>query len=275
VNNCRGTGNFGVMKRGSTLAIESDDRGMACFGYASSLLDHWNGYLVKLDSQNVAGKELFFYIFGNRTRKQSKLEVNLKGGTEYFMLNPGYYYDDGYFFSFQNPSYETIPSENKLTLLDVYLFPFEYLKKVRLVRKDLLGNTNEVAEHSARFESSFNVEKENYYAYKFDDSLHTGKDLILYQAYDPGWKAYIVKKGDYLEENMPFIFAEEVSEHFIVNNWANGWKVPEIESGEFLLIFFWPQMLEYGGILLLVVVWNLAIIGAFVRLRVGKGEEQE
>ena len=153
INNCRDSGSFGVLKRGSTLAIESEDRGMACFGYASSLLDHWNGYLVKVDSENVSGKELFFYIFGNRTRRQSKMEVNLKGGVEYFVINPGFYYDDGYFFSFQNPSYESIPSENRLDLLDVYLLPFDYLKNIKLVRKDL------VEVPGAKFAASFEAEK--------------------------------------------------------------------------------------------------------------------
>ncbi|MFC1722049.1 hypothetical protein ACFL0C_00185, partial [Patescibacteria group bacterium] len=128
VNNCRGIGDFGIIKRGATLSVESEERGLACFGYSSVLMDHWNGYLIKVDSENILGNNLFFYIFGNRTRKQSKLETNLKGGTEYFLLNPGYFYDDGYFLSFQNTSYESLKSENKLNLLETYLFPFEYIK---------------------------------------------------------------------------------------------------------------------------------------------------
>lgn len=261
IGNCRETGSFGVLKRGATLAVESEDRGMACFGYASSLLDHWNGYLVKVDSENISGKELFFYIFGNRTRRQSKLEVNLKGGPEYFVINPGYYYDDGYFFSFQNASYETIPSENRLELLEVYLLPFEYLKQVKLVRKDAA----EVGK--ARFAANLDVEKENYYAYKFYGHEHEGKDLILYQAYDPGWVAYVVKKGSILQENIPFYFARKVDDHFMVNNWANGWVVPKIGENEYILVFFWPQMLEYAGIIALIVVWNLVILGAFFKQR--------
>jgi hypothetical protein len=267
--NCRDSGSFGVLKRGDTLSIESEDRGTACFGYASSLLDHWNAYLVKVNSENISGKELFFYIFGNRTRRQSKLETNLKGGIEYFVINTGYYYDDGYFFSFQNPSYESIPSENKLNLLEVYLLPFDYLKNVKLVRKD----TGEIGR--AEFVPQPQVEKENYYAYKYTGEGHAGKDLILYQAYDPGWKAYVIKKGNLLQENMPFYFAREVEEHFLVNNWANGWVLPEIDEGEYMLIFFWPQMLEYAGIIALVVVWNLAILGAFVRLRVLENRQED
>ena len=120
----------------------------------------------------------------------------------------------------------------------------------------------------AKFTGIFDVEKENYYAYKFNEKSHQGKDLILYQAFDPGWRVYVVKKGSLVQENMPFYYAREVKGHFEVNSWANGWTLPEIKEGEFLLIFFWPQMLEYAGIIALVVVWNLAILGAFVRLRI-------
>jgi hypothetical protein len=139
--------------------------------------------------------------------------------------------------------------------------PFEYLKNVKLVRKDA-GEAQ-----AAKFVSSLNIEKENYYVYKFNEEGYEGEDLILYQSYDPGWKAYVVRKGSFLQENMPFYFSSEVENHFVVNNWANGWTIPPLREGEFLLIFFWPQMLEYAGIIALIVVWNLAILGAFVRLR--------
>lgn len=262
IGNCRELGDFGVLKRGSTLSVESEDRGMACFGYASGLMNHWNGYLVKLDSENISGKELFFYIFGNKTRRQSKLETNLKGGLEYFLINPGYYFDDGYFFSFQNSSYESIPSENKLKLLEVYLWPHDYLKNVRLVRNGAS------AAQRAVFDQSFTVEKGKYYNYKFSGVEESGQDLILYQAFDPGWKAYVVTKGSWWQENLPYLAGREVTEHFLVNNWANGWQIPQLGEKEYIVIIFWPQMWQYVGILSLVIVWNLAILGAFLRVRV-------
>ena len=64
VTNCGCERSFGVNKRGTTLNVEAADRGIACFGYASVLLDHWNGYVVKLSSENITGNEFFFYIFG-------------------------------------------------------------------------------------------------------------------------------------------------------------------------------------------------------------------
>lgn len=241
VDNCSQVGDFSVSKRGPTLNVSSTDRGTACFGYASSLLDHWNAYLVKVDSENVTGKEFFFYIFGNKERKQSKLETNLVGGAEHFILNPGYYYDDGYFFSFQNSSYNLIPSENNLNLLEVYLLPFDYLKSTKLVKKD-------TSSPQAQFLAYLDVEKAKYYAYEVKDAhQHTGNDLILYQSFDEGWHAYIVK-------NPPFIFGKKIESHYVVNNWANGWKIPQMEEDEHIALIFWPQILEYTGIAVLIVV---------------------
>jgi hypothetical protein len=251
-----------VVKRGATLAIQSEDRGMACFGYSSPLLDHWNGYLVKVESQNVSGKELFFYIFGNRTRKQSKLETNLKGGTEYFILNPGYYFDDGYFFSFQNPSYESQSSENRLNLLEIYLLPFDYLKKLRLVRNDLSQPPVK-----SDFTGAVSAKKENYYTYRYDGILSQGEQLVLYQSFDPGWKMYRIDQSDFWQRTLPYFYAGKVNDHFIVDNWANGWTVPETKPGETIMILFWPQLLEYAGIIALIVIWNLAVLGAFLRVK--------
>ncbi|MBN1462700.1 MAG: hypothetical protein JW922_03380 [Paludibacteraceae bacterium] len=282
VNNCRGTGNFGVIKRGATLSVESQERGVACFGYSSSLLDHWNGYLIKVESQNIVGNNLFFYVFGNNSRKQSKLETNLNGGTEYFILNPGYYYDDGYFFSFQNSSYETLKSENLLKQLDLYLFPFEYIKNIKLIRKDLINidlDNQDNDQGSLRDAVSFNrasfaqfssANKINYYTYRVDKIDNAYQELILNQSFSPGWRVYLMRDAGFFAENFPYFFGELLGDHFLVNNWANGWKVPELAAGEYILLVFWPQVLEYYGMIVLFVVWNYVFIRVLIRLRRGR-----
>jgi hypothetical protein len=267
VSNCTDMGDFGVVKRGATLFVSSVERGMACFGYESRLLAHWNGYLIKVDSTNIKGKELFFYIFGNRSRKQSKIESDLKGGEEYFVLNPGYYYDDGYYFSFQNPSFRSLESENELKLLEIYLLPFDHLKNIRLIRKDLADRVS-----TNRLINLFTGSKTNYYTYLVEHTENDKLDLILYQTYDPGWKAYIVKKDDALSSHLPFFRGKEIKSHFYVNNWANGWELPKLEKGESVVIFFWPQLLEYIGITTLMVVWFIVLLGAVRKLRILKKE---
>jgi len=97
--------------------------------------------------------------------------------------------------------------------------------------------------------------------------------LILSQSYDEGWKAWeintnnpIIKLSNnpmktWLFETIPFLFGTEIKEHVMVNNWANAWLLPsEQESNtsslarpaeRTIVLFFWPQMLEYLGFVLL------------------------
>jgi len=73
------------------------------------------------------------------------------------------------------------------------------------------------------------------------------KVLILSQAFDPGWHAYLNGR--------------ELKHHVLVNNWANGWIVPEGECAKGgdcqVKIIFWPQYLEFigFGLLILAFVW--------------------
>lgn len=61
--------------------------------------------------------------------------------------------------------------------------------------------------------------------------------LTLNQSYDEGWFAW--SDGNIL------------TKHILVNNWANGWILPQPQEKIFL--FFAPQLLQYLGILLLFV----------------------
>jgi hypothetical protein len=54
--------------------------------------------------------------------------------------------------------------------------------------------------------------------------------LTLNQGYDRGWVSY------------------PTFEHVKVNAWANGWLVPN--GVDTVYLFFWPQLLEWGGLAL-------------------------
>ena len=264
VGNCADDlGNFGVIEHESSLSVVSGEGGKACFGYGSDLMAHWNSYLVKVDSDNTQGKGFLFYVFGNKTRKQSKVEVTLDGGSEYFILNPGFLLDDGYFFSFQNSSYEHLEAKNSLNALEVYLFPHEYVTKLRFVKRDLSG-----AEHTRPSSATFfDSEKLNYYSYKVDNPDQSGSTLILNQAYDDGWRAYKMSRTNKFAQHLPALFGEELKDHFMVNNWANGWEVPALQEGEYLLVTFTPQLLQYAGFVLLIGIWGIATLGVFIRVK--------
>lgn len=63
--------------------------------------------------------------------------------------------------------------------------------------------------------------------------------VVLNESYDPGWLAWSAETG----------FIQGV-DHRVFNGWANSWLVPR---GEYRLYFFyWPQLLSFGGYLVLI-----------------------
>ncbi len=66
--------------------------------------------------------------------------------------------------------------------------------------------------------------------------------LIFDQGYNPGWRALYFTRG------RPHLLRK----HFLVDNWANGWELPAGVSGAAVYLIFWPQILEFFGLALLV-----------------------
>ncbi len=70
--------------------------------------------------------------------------------------------------------------------------------------------------------------------------------VIYNQAFDPGWKAYSNGK--------------ELTNHVIINNWANGWTIPQADEGanRNITFFFLPQILEFIGLAVVSVIGLIA-----------------
>lgn len=73
-----------------------------------------------------------------------------------------------------------------------------------------------------------------------NQSFENKKIYYFSQSYHPGWIAF--SNGKLLP-------------HVLVNNWANGWIIPEDQqnNAQTIKIIFWPQYLEFLGFILLVV----------------------
>jgi hypothetical protein len=70
-------------------------------------------------------------------------------------------------------------------------------------------------------------------------SNHT--TIKLSQSFDRGWIA--------ISPTASFPFFTPIGDHLLISNWANGWKINKETQTIYLL--FWPQLLQYLGILLL------------------------
>jgi hypothetical protein len=74
------------------------------------------------------------------------------------------------------------------------------------------------------------------------ETIPTNTYLGLNQSYNKAWHAF------YLNNGIPVF----LNDHVLINNWANGWKISKELPGQTdIYIFFWPQLLEFLGFVLL------------------------
>ena len=105
----------------------------------------------------------------------------------------------------------------------------------------------------SRYQISINTQKEG-------DNLN----LLLFQSYNQGWKAYEIDNK--FAESFPFIFGKELKDHYLVNNWANGWMLDKLTNNSSsnkdtnIVIVYWPQYLEFAGFgLLLIYIFGIIL----------------
>lgn len=78
--------------------------------------------------------------------------------------------------------------------------------------------------------------------------------LTLFQSFDSGWHAYTKKSHTIpqkLFEFFPFLFGNDIQDHVLINNWANGWTIPTTKEDTTIVLFFLPQLFEWIGFLLI------------------------
>jgi len=212
------------------------------------------GYLVKVKARHLQGKSLLFKVI-NETLKNTVIETNLQKS------NPGVVLQSG-----TTPG---LVESQKSPRLSGYL-------------------TSGVRYSGNLGKDDFQVIHPNPSFYKISINNEAMKQwnngtMILSQSFHPGWTAYQVqnsksKMQNYLTNTFPFIFGQRLNDHILVNNWQNGWILnnltlnhsslknglrPVISSisgsgqamkqfnNKAIYLFFWPQLLEYLGFLLL------------------------
>jgi len=181
-------------------------------------LSHLQSYLITFYTRNIQNKTLLFWLENTSIRK-SDLEVYLPQTEKltkfYFIQPPLDPYGTGYTLHFDNWSFNKSYSVNDLGVISVYPIPYFFLANITLENK---------APTPAKLDPVQSLHPLPYlYIAKTSGKE---KNLVLYQSYDPGWYAF------------------GASDHFLVNNWANGWKVNKEGT---VVIFFLPQLLEFAG----------------------------
>lgn len=193
-------------------------------------------YLVKVDYQYLTGLPLTISINSdNRQHKYlyTRLDKNTGSQTAWFILpaHEVYDYNQGITILFNNNSLNNFSTQNKI--FDVNLYPIPYY--------DLIQQSNQ-SSIAASDRSYLNFQNYLfYYQVPLPSNINVSTYLVLPQSYDSGWIAL------YFDKLTPKFLS-----HHTINNWANGWNIENLEIGTVYLLF-WPQLLEFFGLILLLI----------------------
>lgn len=185
-------------------------------------------YLVKIVSEHNQGLPIKISAVSDNSQNKyfdTILQSTPGSNTSWFYI-PARQTDDfdrGLTFIFNNTSFS---QNNQNYINQIVLYPIfieQNIAMPTLSRQYLNSNSNIF-----------------YYQSKLTSS--SSSTLVLPQSYSSGWIAF------YFKGIKPVIL-----NHVLVNNWANGWTIPEssFQNPVSVYIFFWPQILEFLGFILL------------------------
>ncbi len=250
-NNCNSKENGQVSNKiivhsqQSFLRLTAFDANNCSASFTMPELTNNLSYLIDIKSRNVTGRGLLFWIENLNSRRQD-LESFLPNNNEfksYYFIQPPMEKDGiGYRLHFDNISIGNSSSINDMQWVMVYAFPYNYLKNIKLI--------SPTTKSENLYLEQLSVKHSNPFLYETILPNNINNDvLVLSQAYDPGWQAF-VKDG---------FFIRRLKNHVLVNNWENGWVLDQNIKGQKIVIFYWPQLLEFLGFLMLGVylIWLL------------------
>jgi len=192
-----------------------------------------SAYLLKITSRTVSGFPLTLTVTTLKDQQKyllTLLNQHSEWQSQYWVLPPFEKFDQGIEIRLNNHSYNSTASVSEVR--EIYLAP---------INSGAFAGLDE-STNSQPVTNALSTQARNYWLYKTQLFGGERQTLILSQAFDPGWKAYLN--------------GVELKEHVLVNNWANAWLLPEGASGE-IEIIFWPQYLQFigFGLLFFGLVW--------------------
>ncbi len=215
------------------------------------------GYVVSFTSRNLSGLPLricLFNLFSGRCDLHDELSMSSQWTNDLFVVPP-FHEMNGYRLDIYNLGLGTIPATNELRKVELMPLSYFFLSDARIVKKkkSMTKKISQVLKGNYRWDSSVSATIQR-------DSLQGDSIVSYFQAFEPGWKAYIVEENSSLANSLPLFFGKELKDHVLVNNWANGWKITlqDCPSAQCrIVLLFWPQYLEFigFGFLIGVIIW--------------------
>ncbi|MBI3397414.1 hypothetical protein HY045_02970 [Candidatus Woesebacteria bacterium] len=234
---------------GDRILYLAKNSGVACDYFDYPLLEYQRTYLIHLVGENTKGRSLKIYLY-NHSTKRMDLEELLPSGkfNVYYFISEKKLNGAGYSLNLETRSFGRLESENILQEIEFIPVPYS-----ELVFYDAPTLTPKV-QSNLTVQSILTAGK---FMYQYDvkgDGL-----LVLGQGYEAGWKAILVNNAQLTS-----------LKHVRANSWENGWIVPEptvIGQHSTVVIFYWPQILEWLGFVIMIGVLPVVLVIVMSRLR--------
>jgi hypothetical protein len=204
-------------------SYRAEGGGVSCDFFDYPELSHDKAYVLRVMGENKQGRSLKIYLQNWKTNKMD-VEKLLPNGKfdEYYFVYPQGPGDKGYSLNLETRSFGRIVSENTIETISFYPIDIDYITSLYI---DALEDPSKSSDLNI-----LDVKKYGPSIYKIK-VFGTGL-LKLGQGYEEGWVSF-----------------PKLS-HVKINSWANGWVVSdEVEGGQ-ITIIYWPQLLEWGGMVL-------------------------
>ncbi len=209
----------------SGVLYKATSGGASCDYVSFPVLEYSQGYMFHITGENRFGRSLKIYLFDSVSQNPVLEEILPVGKfDENYFIYPRDLEGAGYILNFETRSFGRIASENLISNIEFYPVDYDYLTSYQ----SGASGVPEKIKNNLQIES---VKKYGTWGYKVGTS---GEGLLaLGQGYEEGWKAFQI-------ENKKLQFLT----HLKMNSWANAWQV---ENPSTIYIVFWPQALEWGG----------------------------
>ncbi len=201
-------------------------------------LNQSKGYIISVSTRNVQGIPLricLFSLYSNLCTLYDEVSSNKEFLEDTFIVPP-YTDTTGYSLRMDNIAYGTKKAINDILYVTIFPLPYNFLTQTHLETRQ----ANKVDTISPQFTPYLN---NTLYTVEVNSLTLPNNELVLWRSFNKDWLAIDIKTMTSLPH------------HFLVNNWANGWTLDKNANNENgsvkIILFFWPQLLQYVGFALL------------------------
>ncbi len=232
---------------------EASEGGVSCDYIYFPTVKYNESYLLSVAGENISGRGLKLYLYNVQSKRLDLEEIlpfskpyesqaNTVFNNIYPLYSKSFESEKGYTLSFETRSFGSVASKNNLYNINFVAMPLNWLSQIKLIPKGYSRQMNSLAIN--------NVKKYGTAIYRVET---TGSGVIeLGQGYENGWTALAISRS-------PLAISQ--LEHLKVNSWSNGFVVKANSQQPMTIdVFFWPQFLEWGGFLILLLTFFFIIV---------------